>query len=216
MSDDYSRDAQRYLDGEPHGDLSAADRAEADRLAASVRGYTGGLPPLDARLDDAVMAAVRAHAAPKPRPGGWRWLVEPQPLRVRPIWVPALAAAAVLALWAVGRSPVPAVGARSDGMRAAAVTDTVYVRFQLAAPDARVVAVAGSFNDWRSDALPMLRDRDGVWTVTVPLPVGEHRYQFVVDGAQWRSDPTAHAQVDDGFGGANSVIVVGARGLVRS
>jgi hypothetical protein len=215
VSDDYSRDAQRYLDGEPHGDLTAADRAAADRLAASVGEYVRALPPLDARLDDAVMAAVRTRAAPRPRSRGWRWLVEPQPLRVRPIWAPALAAAAVLALWLAGRWPGTA-GVPGDPLRVAAVTDTVYVRFQLAAPDARVVAVAGSFNDWRADALPMLRDRDGVWTVTVPLPVGEHRYQFVVDGARWRSDPTAHAQVDDGFGGANSVIVVGARGLVRS
>jgi len=29
-------------------------------------------------------------------------------------------------------------------------------------------------------------------------------------------DPTAHAQVDDGFGGRNSVIIVGPKGLVRS
>ncbi len=216
MSRDYSRDAQRYLDGEPHGDLPPADRAEADLLAASVREYTRRLRPLDARLDEAVMAAVRTGAAPAPaaRPRGWRWLFEPQALRVRPIWAPALAAAAVLAILALGRGPER--GATGEGVRVAAVTDTVYVRFQLAAPGARVVAVAGSFNDWRPDALPMLRDRDGVWTVTVPLPVGEHRYQFVVDGAQWRSDPTAHAQVDDGFGGANSVIVVGPRGLVRS
>ena len=215
MSEDYQRDTQRYLDGEPHGELSAAERVVADQLAASVREYTHGLPPLDAQLDDAVMAAVRTRAVPAARHGGWRWLLEPQPLRVRPVWVPALAAAAALALWVAGRGPQRAAGP-ADAVRAAAATDTVYVRFQLAAPDARVVAVAGSFNDWRSDELPMMRDRDGIWTVTVPLPVGEHRYQFVVDGAQWRPDPTAHAQVDDGFGGANSVIVVGARGLVRS
>lgn len=215
MNEDYSRDAQRYLDGEPHGDLSAADKAGADLLAASVREYTRALPPLDARLDDAVMAAVRARALPTRR-SGWRWLIEPQALRVRPIWAPALAAAAVLALWTVARSPGRTVIGPAEGVRAAVVIDTVYVQFELAAPDARVVAVAGSFNGWRADALPMLRDREGVWTVTVPLPVGEHRYQFVVDGAQWRSDPTAHAQVDDGFGGANSVIVVGRRGLVRS
>jgi len=49
-----------------------------------------------------------------------------------------------------------------------------------------------------------------------PLPIGEHQYQFVVDGRTWRPDSTAHAQVDDGFGGTNSVIVVGPKGLVRT
>jgi 1,4-alpha-glucan branching enzyme len=62
----------------------------------------------------------------------------------------------------------------------------------------------------------MVRGSDGVWSVTVPLPVGEHRYEFVVDNRRWVPDPTAHSQVDDGFGGRNSVIVVGPKGLVRS
>jgi 1,4-alpha-glucan branching enzyme len=92
----------------------------------------------------------------------------------------------------------------------------VFVRFELVAPGARTVSVAGSFNGWRVDALPMVRGAAGLWSVTVPLPVGEHRYEFVVDQTRWVPDPTAHSQVDDGFGGRNSVIVVGPKGLVRS
>ena len=81
---------------------------------------------------------------------------------------------------------------------------------------ARSVSVAGSFNGWRVGALVMSRDANGNWNATVALPVGEHRYQFVVNGNRWVPDPTAHAEVDDGFGGTNSVIVVGPKGLVRS
>lgn len=209
----FGRDAQRYLDGEPHGELTAGERARADGLARAARELAAGLPSLDASLDERVMAAVRARVA-APRRGAWRWLVEPRTLRVRPVWVP-LAAAAALALWLVPKALAPE---RTAAPTVVAVTtqDTVYVHFELTAPAARAVAVAGSFNGWRPEALPMRRSSAGVWSVTVPLALGEYHYQFVVDGVRWVSDPTAHALEDDGFGGRNSVIVVGPKGVVRS
>ena len=76
--------------------------------------------------------------------------------------------------------------------------------------------MAGSFNQWNAAALPLVRTAAGTWVATIPLAVGEHRYQFVVDGSRWIPDPAAPSQVDDGFGGTNSVIVVGPKGLVRS
>src|SRR5439155_1114317 len=51
----------------------------------------------------------------------------------------------------------------------------------------------------------------GVWTTTLALPVGQHQYAFVVDGARWVVDPAAPA-VDDGFGRRNSVVAVIAQG----
>jgi hypothetical protein len=212
--DGFGKDAQRYLDGEPFGELPAAERARADRLAATARAMGEGLPALDAALDARVMAAVRERAGAR-RGSPWRWLVEPRTVRLRPVWVP-LAAAAALALWLVPRALGPSRAVTPAAAVASAVRDTVYVHFELAAPDARAVAVAGSFNGWRPEALPMRRGGDGVWSVTVPLAVGEHHYQFVVDGVRWVSDPTAHALEDDGFGGRNSVIVVGPKGVVRS
>jgi 1,4-alpha-glucan branching enzyme len=93
----------------------------------------------------------------------------------------------------------------------------VLVRFELSAPSAHEVSLAGSFNGWNSSGIALRRSQvPGLWTVTVPLPVGEYQYLFIVDGTQWLPDPTAHAQVDDGFGRSNSVIVVGPRGLARS
>jgi hypothetical protein len=203
----FTRDAQRYLDGGPHGELADAERREADALLAAAAAYRDALPPIDARVDSAVMAELR-----QPRPGtrGWRWLVN---ARVRPVWVPLAAAAAALVVWVstprrwVEMTVTPA---------AVAARDTVFVQFQLAAPGAQTVAVAGSFNGWDPAALPMTRAANGTWIVTIALPVGEHSYQFVVDGARWQPDPTAHAQVADGFGGTNSVIVVGGKGLVRT
>lgn len=208
----FTQDAQRYLDGEPAGDLAAVERSAADRLAAGVRAYAERLEPVSPALDGAVMAVVRRHPQPG-RATAWRWLLTPRSIRVRPVWIPALAAAAALALWLV---PARVGRQQAAGSRVAAVSDTVYVRFELVAPQARTVSVAGSFNGWRVGALPLSKSADGLWAATVALPVGEHRYEFVVDGKQWVPDPTAHAQVDDGFGGRNSVIVVGPKGLVRS
>jgi hypothetical protein len=212
--DRFGADAHRYLDGEPFAELSAAERAAADRLAAAARSYGTSLAPVDAALDEAVMAAVRRRGAvPRSSFRAWRWLVASHQVSVRPVWVAALAAAAALVVWLVPRSSAPP--ARGERLGASS-PDTVFVRFELVAPDAHSVAVAGSFTGWRTDALPMVRGADGVWSVTVPLPLGEHRYDFVVDNTRWVPDPTAHSQVDDGFGGRNSVIVVGPKGLVRS
>jgi 1,4-alpha-glucan branching enzyme len=93
--------------------------------------------------------------------------------------------------------------------------DTVFVHFSLSAPTAHAVSLAGSFNGWQPAQLQLRRATDGTWEATIPLPVGEHRYQFVVDGQRWVPDPAA-TQADDGFGGTNSVIVVGPKGVVRS
>ena len=211
-SDDrFSRDAQRYLDGEPHGELPRGERAGADRLIEAVDAYAERAQPLDASLDDAVMAAVRGRS-PARRRAGWRWLFEPRQVSLRPVWIPAMAAAALLVVWLGVQRP----GAGEPASAAAAVADTVFVHFELAAPDAREVSVAGSFNGWQPDAVQLVRGETGVWSTTLALPLGEHAYQFVVDGERWIPDPTAHAQVEDGFGGTNSLIVVGPRGVVRS
>src|SRR5881628_3377365 len=201
------------------GDLSLSDlppelRAEGEEalrlLAAVDRTPVTLSPALDAR----VMAVVRKHATKSPAQRAWRRLNTPRDielrLRVRPwtVWAGALAAAAALALL-LGRpapAPEPGVQARS-GTR-----DSVFVRFVLYAPGARRVAVAGTFNQWDRSAAPLVpAGTSGVWTTTLALPVGQHQYAFVVDGARWVVDPAAPA-VDDGFGRRNSVVAVTAQG----
>ena len=149
----------------------------------------------------------------KERESFWSWLFQPTAFQMRP----ALAAAAVIALVVVGVLG-GSIGERSPAaVEVAGVPQTVLVRFELVAPTADRVSLAGSFNDWQSDGVQLTRNAGtGVWTGTVPLRPGEHQYMFVIDGAEWIPDPDAHAQVDDGFGQTNSVIVVGPRGVIRS
>ena len=81
------------------------------------------------------------------------------------------------------------------------------IKFVLVAPQASQVTVVGDFNDWNPAAHPMERI-GGTWTVTVPLEAGRHEYSFVVDGKHWMPDPAAPLAPDDGFGVANSVLLV--------
>jgi len=68
------------------------------------------------------------------------------------------------------------------------------------------VFLAGTFNGWSTDATKMERDGSR-FQVSLPLPIGEHRYKFVADG-QWITDEKAAGFAPDGYGGRNSVIVV--------
>jgi 1,4-alpha-glucan branching enzyme len=83
------------------------------------------------------------------------------------------------------------------------------VRFVLMRPEARSVALAGSFNQWSASSHPLSREeRDGPWTIVVALPPGEHLFMYVVDGTQWISPPLAEDYLDDGFGAQNGVVIV--------
>lgn len=207
----YTRDAHRYLDGEPHGALTAEEARAADALRRASTELAARLQGPDAAFDGRVMAKLRVEG--RPSRSAWSWLLEPRTVSVRPVWIP-LAAAAALAVWLALPRSRPMVMPDAP-MAAAILPDTVWVRFELSAPQARRVHLAGDFNRWEPEAVPLVRRADGTWSVTVPLNVGEHRYQFVLDGSMWVPDPSTDA-VDDGFGGRNSVIVVSPRGVVRS
>jgi len=76
--------------------------------------------------------------------------------------------------------------------------------FSYRAPTALSVLLAGDFTHWQSEAIPMKRQKDGIWKVTVPLEPGVHHYRFIVDG-QWRDDPECELRVPNPYGETNSV-----------
>jgi 1,4-alpha-glucan branching enzyme len=81
------------------------------------------------------------------------------------------------------------------------------VPFACLAPTAANVALAGDFTTWELDPVPMKKNKDGWWKVTVNLAPGRYEYKFIVDG-QWIEDPAAAECSPDPYGGANSVRVV--------
>jgi len=203
-----SERVRRLVDGELDAVEAAALRAEAARdpaLAAEIEAAldvvdalrAAPAPPVpDDLVDGAVLRAVqRAHAAPPRRRALPRLHLHPA------AWVGLGAAAALaLALWARRPSAPPPEEAAPAPRR---------VEFALPAEGARTVAVAGDFNEWRTDAT-VLRDDDGdgVFVGAAELPPGSHAYMFVVDGERWVSDPYATNFRDDGFGHRNAIVRV--------
>ncbi|WP_022850893.1 glycogen-binding domain-containing protein [Limisalsivibrio acetivorans] len=83
-------------------------------------------------------------------------------------------------------------------------------RFVIHMPDAKNVALAGSFSNW--NRLDMNRIGDtGYWEAKVPLGEGEYSYSFIVNDDKRIADPTVRARQSDGFGGENSVLSIGDR-----
>lgn len=81
-----------------------------------------------------------------------------------------------------------------------------YVKFAVKSPRAKVVSVAGDFNQWGETPLALIDSKEGLFTVELPMARGTYAYAFVVDGKKWMADPTADRVIDDGFGNKNSLI----------
>ncbi len=206
-------DLQRYLDGELPRDALPPDLArEADEWAALLEDAEPlrNAPRAPAWLEGRIMARLPAQPqAALPR-RLLAWLVQPHPVRLRPVTALAGAAALVgaLMLWPRAQAPAPApVSPRA--VAASQQPAVVYVQFSLVAPGARSVEVAGDFNGWQP-VRAQLRDPegDGNWSAMIPVTAGIHKYMFVIDGRRWVSDPKAHRFVDDGFGMKNSLLSV--------
>jgi Carbohydrate-binding module 48 (Isoamylase N-terminal domain) len=156
---------------------------------------------MDPRLDLRVMARVASGGFSARAVRVWEWLRRPRAVAISPIAGLGLAAAAALLVWALP--------ARAPQTVAPPVADVTPVQFVVVAPGAGSVSLVGDFNDWDARLTPMRAERDGrLWTVTIPLPAGRHRYAFLVNGARWLADPSAPRAPDD-FGTPSSVVTVG-------
>lgn len=192
-----------YLDGEiPLDSLSPAAREEAlmwDRASDALRPIPGIAAP--EWLEDRIMSEVESVSQEPPAnsaTSGRNWLTRPIEVRVTPV-AGLLAAAALAALLLLP----------DGGVEVPLAPETVYVQFVLEAPGAQSVSVAGDFSSWEDQHTLDDADGDGVWTGRVPLRPGVHQYMFVIDGADWVTDPQAERYADDGFGNRNAIIAVG-------
>ena len=168
---------------------------------------------VSASLDDRIMRVVRElprHA----RSTLWARLTTPRRVTIMPLsW--GLLAASLAALAALGAAHVSqdvhtAAAPIAKALFPKASKESPRVQFVLVAPDAKKVAVIGDFNGWDAShaEFQAMHRGGGVWSVTAPVPVGHHRYSFVVDDSLWVADPTAPRAADNDFGLPNSAIVV--------
>lgn len=78
-----------------------------------------------------------------------------------------------------------------------------------AAPEAKVVALVGEFNDWDKDkAIPLKKQKkDGVYKVSMNLETGKtYEFRYLIDGETWENDWAADDYVPTPFGQENSVV----------
>lgn len=80
-------------------------------------------------------------------------------------------------------------------------------RFVIQQQDGELVEIVGNFTNWQK--LPLVpTGQDGYWEITLPLPEGEHRYSFIVNGETTLPDPTVPMREADGFGSLNSILLI--------
>lgn len=93
-------------------------------------------------------------------------------------------------------------GAESKGAGSAKT-----VTFEYFAPSAKKVYVAGNFNSWKLDGLPLKKDRSGRWSAELELPPGSYEYRFLVDG-NWQNEQKPVEYRPNEFGSANCLLKV--------
>lgn len=79
------------------------------------------------------------------------------------------------------------------------------VDFSLYAPEAREVFLAGDFNLWDTQSLPMKKDKHGTWKCKAQLAPGRYEYKFYLDG-NWFEGSTGAEQISNPFGTQNFVL----------
>ncbi|HKY29867.1 MAG TPA: glycogen-binding domain-containing protein [Pyrinomonadaceae bacterium] len=72
--------------------------------------------------------------------------------------------------------------------------------------NARIVAVAGSFNEWNQSQVLCGKEADE-WVCRIDLAPGKYTYKFIIDG-DWILDPANPDTEEDERGFTNSVLVV--------
>ena len=71
------------------------------------------------------------------------------------------------------------------------------------------VCVAGEFNNWDIESLPMKKQKSGEYTASINLEKGkEYRFKYVIDGHEWINDANADKLVPNEFMSNNSVVVI--------
>tara|TARA_Y100001970_G_C14199379_1_gene840186 strand:+ start:92 stop:2005 length:1914 start_codon:yes stop_codon:yes gene_type:complete len=85
------------------------------------------------------------------------------------------------------------------------------IEFSYIDNNASSVFLVGSMNEWNTDATPLQKDNNGVWSIVINLEPGKYSYKFYVDG-NWYYDQNNSEVEDDGYGGSNSIITISKDG----
>jgi 1,4-alpha-glucan branching enzyme len=77
-----------------------------------------------------------------------------------------------------------------------------------AAVKAETVHLVGDFNEWDEHSHPMTQLKDGRFSITLELDLGqEYQFRYLVNQSEWHNDWEADKYVPNPFSGDNSVII---------
>jgi len=74
-------------------------------------------------------------------------------------------------------------------------------------PEAMSVYVAGEFNGWDTQSLPLEKGKDGVWRSKIKLLPGRYEYKFFADNT-WIENLSGVETIPNPFGTQNFIISV--------
>lgn len=128
------------------------------------------------------------------------------PIMPRMLFSPRLLAGAAAVVMAVGLTALFAP-------RPTTTLSPVSHRFVVFLPQAEQARIVGTFTDWQPVAMEPAGN-SGYWTITLPLPPGDHRYSYLLDQGQRLLDPTVATREEDDFDGENSLLTIGGGNAV--
>lgn len=84
--------------------------------------------------------------------------------------------------------------------------DYCKVKFSLNLDNANSVKVLGLNSDW-TQPLELKKKKDGSFSADINLPKNsKHEFKYFVNESEWVNEPEADAELQNTFGGTNSVI----------
>jgi hypothetical protein len=163
----------------------------------------GTAPVLDPppELYGKVMRAVEEHNAGA---SGLWWPVHCKTLSYSAL---SFAVLLIVAVTFFGGTPqIPDRTMPANALASKALSTYIPVHFEISITNARQVALVGDFNSWDKEKNILTKTEPTTWAIDLPLPKGSYQYLFLIDGKEWRNDPTGATNIPDGFGGYNSVM----------
>jgi len=71
------------------------------------------------------------------------------------------------------------------------------------------VNLAGDFNNWDIESIPMKKNKKGEYTASVDLEKGrEYQFRYFIDSREWINEKEADKFVPNEFQSDNSVVIV--------
>lgn len=106
--------------------------------------------------------------------------------------------------WIADPANLPLAGGNNNDANSVVIINPNYTFRLKGFNDAKQVFIAGDFNNWTPNSLPMIR-QGNEWRFRVYLPYGKHIYKFIVDD-KWILDPANELWEQNEYGTNNSVM----------